>query len=203
MEQYSAYAGSSREFYGFDGFVKGKISSMKACWSKTEDPKGMVVVGLVAQDADVQGKKQETNVLYTGVGSDGKSLVKQFCDFLNSTGTNENAIRSSAAGQPQSIQPLLDRIAAEDRDVYFQVQTKQHKGKYTTEVVGFVKPDRYAEAVKNNSHRWNRIAPGAAPAAGAPNLGGAGAIVGGNGTGAYVEGAAAPSAGAGDPAPGL
>ena len=198
MEGFTAYAGSSREFFGFDGIVKGNITHLTAGWSKGESPKGMVTVGLVATDEDCQGKKQETFVLYTGLDKNNDPLVRQFCEFLNSTGTSEEAIRSSAAGQAQGIQPLLDKILAEGRGCYFNVKTKQHKGKWQTEVDGFAKPERYLEAVKNGSHRWNRIAPGSSPAAGAPNLGGAPV----NGAGAYVEGATAPS-GAGDPAPGL
>jgi hypothetical protein len=154
MQEYTPFEGGAHGMLDQEGLYKVRIDSIEPGVSNSG--KGMVKVGCTTLDQDVSPNTPLiSRVIYSGVDTNGNFMVRQFCDFMHSTGTPVDNIRQfGQANEVMNIEQACGQLIG--REAYIEARFGEYNGRLTTEIANWIAKDRYDKQSSVGAHRGMR-----------------------------------------------
>jgi hypothetical protein len=162
MQGYTPWEGGGHGFVDQEGYYKVRVESVTPGLAK-DGIKGLVKIGVQTAETDKPATPLISRVLYSGADKNNEPLVRQFCDFLHSTGTTIDNIQSwGQQGASMNIEQAVAQLVG--REAYVELRFSSYNGRLTTEVANWISVDVYNKAAKNGIGMRGRKAADVNPA---------------------------------------
>jgi len=158
LEEYSPWAGGGHSLLDFEGYIKVKVGEATPEQGKKDPSKWHAKVSIVCLDDDCMGMPLISRPIYKGLDKNGKSLNRQFADFLMSIGTDIEKIHDNAKKKAKG-DAHATLAGLKDREGYVEVKWGSYEGKTTTEVANWISQEVYVKAAAVGGTRRRRRNP--------------------------------------------